>query len=530
MSRVVATVGAIPGAGATTVVAGLGSALAEQRHHVALVDASAEGSRIANVLSLEGDGTVADALRRRADLAEVQASGPHDLSAFPADPDANWAAIRPGAVASTYETLRERFDIVLVDCGSEITPSSAPWLGYADELLVATDPDVPGAVQDVAGIGAAFDVPVLGLVANRVVRDELSAARSGLAETGEAVLAVLPEDPAVGAAAEERRSLLMEAPDSPIASCLWELGGRLSEGDHATPVVPEPWSDSVDGGASATESDATDDAGAAASGTTGGRSASGGTPSGSGSTGAGGGADAAIGSETATAPGSATPSSSESSTAGVDGSAGSVGATDGSASAGSSSTTNASTSASSSSASAGSTDAADVEPADDAAVGDVASTDGPDDAFEFSGTDDDGFGVGSGDATDAESTTTTTSESDSGSKAKAGSGAGTSTDAGSGTSAGSGTATQTSADVGTDGAGVGGDAASSAATPDPTESGSAGDADDGRAGGELEDDEATISDDEIEEVFKETMQRVKDEKDAESEDEDDSVLGGFMGD
>lgn len=254
MSRVVATVGAFAGAGATTVVTALGAALAEQRSHVGLVDASPAGAGLAEVLPLEGGGELADALRRRADLAAIQATGPHDLRVYPAAPDTNWAAIRPSAVENAYDRFRDAFDVVLVDCGSELGPASVAWIGYADELLLVTSPDVGAAtaedagadasadVADVAALGAALDVPVRGVVANRVVPDEAAAAREALAASPHELLALFPEDRAVDAAASAGESLFVHEPDSQLAECAWEFATRFRDGEHAEPVVPEQWS------------------------------------------------------------------------------------------------------------------------------------------------------------------------------------------------------------------------------------------------------------------------------------------------
>src|SRR6056297_1724196 len=106
MSSVVAVVGTIAGAGTTTAVTALGSALGEQRQRVALADATEEGSRLTDAIDLDGAGDLTDALRRGTAVGDVQAAGPHDIAAFPADPDTNWGAIRPNAVATLYDQLR----------------------------------------------------------------------------------------------------------------------------------------------------------------------------------------------------------------------------------------------------------------------------------------------------------------------------------------------------------------------------------------------------------------------------------------
>lgn len=238
MATVVAVVGTIAGAGTTTVVTALGSALGEQRQRVALVDATAEGSRLTDSIGIEGGGEVTDALRRGTAVGDVQADGPHDVAAFPADPETNWGAIRPDAVDDLYEQLRDRFEFVLVDYGDSPSTDRAAWLGHADEVVIVTDPDVADAVPEIVALAGAFDVPVRGVLASRVPHKEVGDAIDALAETDQTVLGILPEDPTVGAAAEAGTSVLRAEPDSPIATSTWELGLHFRESDHDEPVVP----------------------------------------------------------------------------------------------------------------------------------------------------------------------------------------------------------------------------------------------------------------------------------------------------
>lgn len=238
MTSVVAVVGTIPGAGTTTVVSALGAALGEQRQRVALVDATEEGSRIADAISIAGGGDLTDALRRGTPLGDVQAAGPHDVTAFPADPDTNWGSIRPDAVASLYEQLRGRFDVALVDCGSSLSPASSAWLGHADEGLIVTDPDVAGTIPETVALADAFSVPIRGVLANRVPPTEVEDAIAALEATDQPVVGVLPEDPTVGAAEADGVSVLRAEPDSRIATCAWEFARRFRDDDHAEPVLP----------------------------------------------------------------------------------------------------------------------------------------------------------------------------------------------------------------------------------------------------------------------------------------------------
>lgn len=281
MGTVVAVVGTIPGAGATTAVATLGAALAERSQRVALVDATQEGSRLTEVVGTDGDGALGDALRRGTTLAEVQADGPRGIAVFPADDDTSWGSMRPDAIADAYETMRDRFDVVLVDCGSTLTPAAAPWLGHADDALIVTDPDVAGTVDETAGLARAFDVDVTGILANRVPPKEVREALTALDATGLRVLAVLPEDRAVGAAAEAGTSVFVHDPDSAISRVAWRFAEALLSGEHEQPIVPQgTLAVAGGGGASAGAPDRAGATDATGSTSTGGDASSGSAPSG----------------------------------------------------------------------------------------------------------------------------------------------------------------------------------------------------------------------------------------------------------
>jgi len=238
MATVVAVFGTIAGAGTTTVVTALGTALGEQRRQVAVVDATAEGSRLTDTIGVEGGGEVTDALRRGTAIPEVQADAPHDVAAFPAGPETSWGAVRPDAVDDLYDQLRDRFEFVLVDCGNEPCVDRAAWLGHADEIVIVTDPDVADAVPDLVALADAFEVPVRGVLASRVPPKEVGDAIEALDRTDQTVLGVLPEDPTVGAAAASRTSILRTEPDSLIATSAWEFALRFRQRDHDEPVVP----------------------------------------------------------------------------------------------------------------------------------------------------------------------------------------------------------------------------------------------------------------------------------------------------
>ena len=259
MTHVVAVVGTIAGAGTTTVVTTLGAALGEQRQRVALVDATQEGSRLTDAIDLSGGGELTDALRRGTAVGDVQASGPHDLAAFRAGADTSWGSVRPDAVADLYEQLRGRFDVILVDCGSTLSPAQSAWLGHADEAVIVTDPDVAGAVPETVALAGAFDVPVRGVLANRVPPKEVDDAVEALEATDERVLGVFPEDRTVGAAADAGASVLRTEPDSMIATCAWELGLRFGDTDPDEPVLPMTGPPSGIGTAATAEDDQRDD-------------------------------------------------------------------------------------------------------------------------------------------------------------------------------------------------------------------------------------------------------------------------------
>ncbi|POM25063.1 Septum site-determining protein MinD [Actinomadura rubteroloni] len=141
--------GAKGGTGTTTVAIHLAVALASADRTVCLVDLDLQTGDIPGYLDVQHRHSVAD-LAAAADgldsavVAEalfVHPAGPHLLLSPPHGEDSEEISAR--AVRQILTALRTRYDIVIVDAGSQATEANAMAVELADTVVVTATPDVP---------------------------------------------------------------------------------------------------------------------------------------------------------------------------------------------------------------------------------------------------------------------------------------------------------------------------------------------------------------------------------------------------
>lgn len=149
-ARVVALAGGKGGVGTTTLTVHM--ALDVVRAHddarVCLVDLDLEKGDVTGVLEVRHRVSVADvakvsddlSARTVADAVVTHESGLHLL--LPPVDVRDVEAITPRALRQIFAVLRQEYDLVLVDCGSHVTPVQATVVEIADEVVAVVTPDV----------------------------------------------------------------------------------------------------------------------------------------------------------------------------------------------------------------------------------------------------------------------------------------------------------------------------------------------------------------------------------------------------
>lgn len=223
MGEIIAVTGTGNGVGCTTMSVLLGGGTGERRRDVGLLDATAEGSRVADVLDVEPDEQLVAVARGDLPLRELQQDGPHGLSVYAGADTIGWADISSSAVNNLYELLRNRHERTFVDCGALGAPASSLWLAHADSLVIVTDTVDELDGDQLPSTADAFDLSVAGTVLNKAEQaSEIIAA----AEPTQ-LLAIAPVDEAAVESAAALQTPFRYDPDSPIADLGWRLAGRF---------------------------------------------------------------------------------------------------------------------------------------------------------------------------------------------------------------------------------------------------------------------------------------------------------------
>lgn len=179
-AHVVAVTSSLSGEGKSTVSANLATTLAETGARVLLVDADLRRPTVADVLGIEGAVGLTTVLAGHADVDDVvQEWGGAGLSVLPSGPvPPNPAELLSSpAMRSLLADLRTRYDHVVVDTTPVLPVADASVLSrVVDGVVVVADARRVRRRQLSQGLGdlAQVSAPVLGVVLNRVRRDEES--------------------------------------------------------------------------------------------------------------------------------------------------------------------------------------------------------------------------------------------------------------------------------------------------------------------------------------------------------------------
>lgn len=212
------------GVGKTTTAINIAAALEENGYDTVVVDADLGMANLGNMLGLEyetsihevlaGDETVSAALSD-AQMGMTVIPGEQSLEAF--------AEADPAKLRKVINTLKNTFDVVLVDTGAGLSHETTVPLGLADGVLLVTTPD-DVAVNDTiktADLAQRVDGHVIGALITRVTRD--TEVQEIADRFDMPLLGVIPAD--IEATRDE--PLLENAPESTPADAYRQLATSL---------------------------------------------------------------------------------------------------------------------------------------------------------------------------------------------------------------------------------------------------------------------------------------------------------------
>lgn len=197
------------GVGKTSVVAGVGAALARAGCRVCVMDTDIGLNNLDVTLGVESHliyditDVINGRCRPRQALVEIPACP--DLYLMPSCHGYENKIITGQALKQVVNALGETFDFILIDCPAGIEAGFKRSVAAAEEALVVSTPHIT-ALRDadkVIGLLSAYEPSKIGLVVNRVRGDlELRKDNLSLAQISDLlcchVVGAIPEDDAVG--------------------------------------------------------------------------------------------------------------------------------------------------------------------------------------------------------------------------------------------------------------------------------------------------------------------------------------------
>jgi septum site-determining protein MinD len=173
MGRAIVITSGKGGVGKTTTTANLGSALAQQGHTVALVDADIGLRNLDVVMGLENRIVyhLVDVVRGKCTAAKalIRDRRLENLWMLPASQTDDKDAVSPDDMRRLIGELKATHDFVLIDCPAGIEQGFKNAIAGADEAVVVATPEV-SSIRDadrVIGLLAAQEVPAR-LIVNRI--------------------------------------------------------------------------------------------------------------------------------------------------------------------------------------------------------------------------------------------------------------------------------------------------------------------------------------------------------------------------
>ncbi|MCL9814623.1 hypothetical protein [Natranaeroarchaeum aerophilus] len=228
--------------GTTTAAVSVGVSMAETATRVAVVDAAFDSDGIEEIIDVQSDDGVRSVLRGDATIDEAMVTGPHGVDYLPSGSEAPAPTdVRTHRLVRAATTLRERYELVLLDLGHGGGVDIAMGLELADEAILVSGSaeDDLSETAEAATVVRYHGCRIRGTVLSRVPSVQAVDIVDVTERLRTDVLAVVPEDDAVRAAAGAGQSLLRYDPDSDAAMVYWQLASSLSGAGGLTgPVLP----------------------------------------------------------------------------------------------------------------------------------------------------------------------------------------------------------------------------------------------------------------------------------------------------
>jgi len=219
MGRIIAVASGKGGAGKTTFVCNLATALAKQGKDVVAVDANLTTPNLGVHLGIPlYPVTLQDVLSGDAKLKEALYSDKSGIKVLPADMSiTRLSKTTPNELVNVLYKLADGFDFVLVDSAAGLGKEAVTAIEAADELITVTNPEMPAMVDalKLSKITEKLETANLGVVLNRVRFDKHEMHPQEVREfLGMEILGMIPEDKEFRKALAAKKPLVAYKPYS----------------------------------------------------------------------------------------------------------------------------------------------------------------------------------------------------------------------------------------------------------------------------------------------------------------------------
>lgn len=232
------------GVGKTTTAVNLGAALESRGHDTVVVDADLGMPNVEGMLGIDHDRALHDILADESTVSETLTGGPGGMTVIPGEPRLKaYADADPQKLRKVIRTLRQAFDVVIVDTAAGLRDENTVLFELADGVVLTTTPDHV-SLTDTGKTGQLAELVDSEILGTLIVRATTETKIADIdAEFGFPVLGGIPED---GSAAGDE-PLVLGYPDSPAAvafrdlaaqfECVLEAGASGADQE----LVPREW-------------------------------------------------------------------------------------------------------------------------------------------------------------------------------------------------------------------------------------------------------------------------------------------------
>jgi len=230
MGKVISVVALKGGVGKTSSVVALGSALADFKQSVLLVDANLSAPNLGYHLNIiDPEITLHDVLARTANIKDAIYEFNEKFHVLPASMFSR-VKVNPLKLKDKLSYWKKKYDYVIIDSSPALNDETLAAMLAADEIFVVTTPDLPTLSTTLKAVKLARqrDTPIVGLILNKVHNKNFELSLKDIEETSEVpVMAVVPYDINVLKALSKFIPSVDHKPKSEVAQEFLRLAGSL---------------------------------------------------------------------------------------------------------------------------------------------------------------------------------------------------------------------------------------------------------------------------------------------------------------